>query len=134
VRGLRGGHIVRATHFSPARLRSLTKSGALIGLENRDIVIYGHNAFEGLALLTLLHAGFNLKEARVYLGGWAEWSADSNMKINAATYPDRKMRTKPAQMSNFYRPTWTMVVIALAIGMIVTMLYFFFSRRWSQKQ
>jgi len=133
VRGLRGGHIVGAMHFAHARLRSLAKSGALIGLENRDIIIYGHNAFEGLAMLTLLHAGLNMK-ARVYPGGWAEWSADSNMSVNAATYPDREIRTEPAQMSNFFEPTWTLVVVALAFGMIFATLYFFFSQRWSQKQ
>ena len=133
VRGFRGGHIVGATHLPPARLRSLAKSGTSIGLKDRDIIIYGHNAYEGLALLTLMHAGFNMRKTRVYPGGWAEWSADSNMNANAVTYPERGASSEPAQVSSLSRPTWTLVAAALVIGMIFTTLYFFFFQRWGQK-
>ncbi len=132
VRGLRGGHIVSARHLSSSRLRSLANSGEATHIENRDTIIYGHNAFEGFALLTLMQAGFDIT-ARVYPGGWAEWSADSSMPIDAATYPDRDNGIQASQMTSPAKPTWVLVVMALGIGMAMATCFFFFTQRWGQK-
>lgn len=132
VRGVRGGHIVGARHFSSSRLRSLATSGETNELEKRDTIIYGHNAFEGLAILTLMRAGFDIS-ARVYPGGWAEWSADSNMPVDAVTYPDKGMVTQSSQATNPSKPTWIFAGMALVIGMAIASLFFFFMQRWGQK-
>ena len=132
VRGLRGGHIVGARHLSAGRLRSLVNSGEATELEKHDTVIYGHNAFEGLALLTLLRAGLNI-EARVYPGGWAEWSADSKMPVDAVTYPDRGAETKSYQ--EIYPPDyrWVLFGMALLTGIAIATIFFIITRRWGQK-
>jgi thiosulfate/3-mercaptopyruvate sulfurtransferase len=132
VRGFRGGHIVGARHLSSGRLRSLATSGEVTELEKHDTIIYGHNAFEGLAMLTLLRAGFNI-EARVYPGGWAEWSADSNMPVDAVTYPDRGMETKFPQVTNPTEHNWILFGMAFLIGMAFATLFFFLIQRWGQK-
>jgi thiosulfate/3-mercaptopyruvate sulfurtransferase len=132
VRGFRGGHIVGARHLSSGRLRSLAISGETTELEKRNTIIYAHNAFEGLAMLTLMRAGLNI-EARVYPGGWAEWSADSNMPVDAVTYPDRGMETQLSQATNSLEPTWILIGMALIIGMTIATIFFFFTQRRGQK-
>jgi 3-mercaptopyruvate sulfurtransferase SseA len=132
VRGLRGGHIVGARHMSSGRLRSFATSGVATELEKRNTIIYAHNAFEGLAMLTIVRAGSGI-DARVYPGGWAEWSADSNMPADAVTYPDRGLKTQASQMTYPSGTTWILLVMALVTGMAITILFFFFTQRWDQK-
>ena len=132
VRGLRGGHIVSARHLSYSRLRSLKTAGESIGLEDREIIIYGHNALEGFSLLTLMQAGFNIA-SRVYPGGWAEWSADSNMPVDATTYPERKVEIKEPQVPGPARTIWLLLILAFGTGILIATSFFFFARRWSYK-
>lgn len=56
-------------------------------------VAYGHDAYEGLAYLTLLTAGYGVP-ARLYLAGWAEWAVDGALPVDAAGYPERPAEGK----------------------------------------
>jgi thiosulfate/3-mercaptopyruvate sulfurtransferase len=85
VRGVRGGHVAGATSIPAAELRGRRRDD--VALPDGSPVAYAHDAVEGFAYFTLLRAGLGL-DARVYPGGWAEWSADAARPIDAATYPD----------------------------------------------
>ena len=129
---MRGGHIISARHLSSSRLRFLRTSGESVGLEDREVIIYGHNALEGFALLTLMQAGFNIAP-RVYPGGWAEWSADISMPVDAATYPERRVEIKAPQMTSPTKTMWLLLVLAFGIGIAIASSFFFFTRKWSHK-
>jgi thiosulfate/3-mercaptopyruvate sulfurtransferase len=85
VRGTRGGHLPGAILFPANQVlpapRSLAKPPA-------DTIAYAHDAYEGIAYFTRLRAG-QAMAARVYVAGWAEWSADGSLPVDAATYPAR---------------------------------------------
>ena len=89
VRGQRGGHLPGADHLAAARLRAALARGERPGPapDKSAVVVYGHDAYEGFAYLTLARAGLGL-DAAVYPGGWAEWAAGSR-PAEALTHPDR---------------------------------------------
>lgn len=88
VRASRGGHLPGADHLSAVRLRAALARGEKPGsAADGPLVVYGHDAREGLAYLTLVRAGLG-RAATVYPGGWAEWAAGA-LPADAATYPDR---------------------------------------------
>ena len=80
VRAARGGHIPGA-QLAPS-------SGRLDRDEGDDMpVLYGHDAYEGLAMLARsLARGY---PARLYLEGWAGWASDGALPADAVTYATR---------------------------------------------
>lgn len=89
VRAQRGGHLPGADHLAAARLRAALARGEHPGPApgKGAVVVYGHDAYEGFAYLTLARAGLRL-DAAVYPGGWAEWAAGPG-PVEALTHPDR---------------------------------------------
>jgi thiosulfate/3-mercaptopyruvate sulfurtransferase len=90
ARAPRTGHLPGAISLPAAQLRA----ALLAGPERRPVLpqgtvlAYAHDAFEGLAYLALLTAGYDVA-ARVYPEGWAEWAADGTLAADAVGYPER---------------------------------------------
>lgn len=85
VRGTRGGHLPGAQWF-PAN--PALPAGHALTRPPAEPVAYAHDAYDGIAYFTRLRAGQTIP-ARVYVAGWAEWSADGTLPADAATYPAR---------------------------------------------
>jgi thiosulfate/3-mercaptopyruvate sulfurtransferase len=113
VRGQRGGHLPGADHLPAPALRAALARGERPGPgpEKGAVVVYGHDAYEGFAYLTLVRAGLGL-DAAVYPGGWTDWAATAR-PANALTYPDHAPveTTGPAIASG----EWSMPGIAASI-------------------
>jgi thiosulfate/3-mercaptopyruvate sulfurtransferase len=93
VRAARGGHLPGAVSLPALRLRAALEAGDVRPvLPDGRPVAYAHDAYEGLAYLTLLVAGHGVA-ARLYAEGWAEWAADGALPADAVSYPER---TPPA--------------------------------------
>lgn len=91
VRGSRGGHIPGADLLEKVKLRkNLTNGTALLPLSGSPVA-YARNALEGISYFTLLRAGGGVN-ARVYLGGWSDWAAHSELPADSVTYPDQVIR------------------------------------------
>ncbi len=89
VRAARGGHLPGAVSLPALRLRAaLGPAAAKPVLPEGAAVAYAHDAYEGLAYLTLLIAGHQAP-ARLYAEGWAEWAADGALPADAVAHPDR---------------------------------------------
>lgn len=73
----RGGHIPGAMH--------LTDASAFNADSEKSMLAYARDSVSGLAYLARLKAA-NIN-AKLYLGGWAEWAADGTLPIDAAAYP-----------------------------------------------
>ncbi len=92
ARAVRTGHLPGAVSLPAPQLR------AALGLDAKSnpvlpqgpVVAYAHDAYEGLAYLTLLVAGHDV-QARLYAQGWAEWAADGSLPVDAVGYPERAM-------------------------------------------
>ncbi len=90
ARAARSGHLPGAISLPALQLR------ATLGVETENkpvlpdgpAVAYAHDAYEGLAYLTLLMAGYGVP-ARLYAEGWAEWAADGSLPADAVGYPER---------------------------------------------
>ncbi|MHB1144530.1 MAG: sulfurtransferase [Thiobacillus sp.] len=88
ARSSRSGHLPGAASLPGLALRTgLAAPAARPLLPEGEPVAYGHDAYEGLAYLTLLTAGYGVP-ARLYLAGWAEWAADGALPVDAAGYPE----------------------------------------------
>ncbi len=88
ARSTRSGHLPGAASLPGLVLRAgLVTPGPRPLLPEGEPVAYGHDAYEGLAYLTLLTAGYGVP-ARLYLAGWAEWAADGALPVDAAGYPE----------------------------------------------
>lgn len=75
VKSIRGGHLPGAILYDK-------EMDVLMSSEN--IIVYAHNAVDGLAFLAELELQeFN---AKLYLGGWAEWSVHTSLPADAETY------------------------------------------------
>lgn len=98
ARASRTGHLPGAISLPAVRLRAALEAGP----ERRPVlpqgpaVAYAHDAFEGLAYLSLLTAGHGVA-ARVYPEGWAEWAADGALPADAAGYPERGTTSASSQ-------------------------------------
>ena len=90
ARAQRTGHLPDAVSLPAAQLRAALGAPT----DNKPVlpdgiaVAYAHDAFEGLAYLTLLHAGHGVS-ARLYAQGWAQWAADGALPADAVGYPER---------------------------------------------
>lgn len=88
TRSPRSGHLPGAASLPGLALRAgLATPEARPLLPEGEPVAYGHDAYEGLAYLTLLTAEYGVP-ARLYLAGWAEWAADGALPVDAAGYPE----------------------------------------------
>ena len=89
ARAARAGHLPGAVSLPALRLRAaLGPAAAKPVLPEGAAVAYAHDAYEGLAYLTLLIAGHQAP-ARLYAEGWAEWAADGALPADAVAHPDR---------------------------------------------
>ncbi len=90
ARAARSGHLPGAVSLPALQLRAslgATAEQAPV-LPDGQAVAYAHDAYEGLAYLTLLRAGHGVP-ARLYAEGWAEWAADGALPADAVAYPER---------------------------------------------
>ena len=90
ARAPRTGHLPGAISLPAVQLRAALEPGRERRpvLPQGPVVAYAHDAFEGLAYLSLLAAGHGVA-ARIYPEGWAEWAADGALPADAAGYPER---------------------------------------------
>ena len=92
ARAQRTGHLPGALSLPALQLRAAL--GASTDdkpvLPDGSPVVYAHDAFEGLAYLTLLTAGHGVS-ARLYAQGWAQWAADGALPVDAVGYPERPL-------------------------------------------
>lgn len=96
ARSTRSGHLPGAVSLpGPALRATLGTPATRPVLPEGEPVAYGHDAYEGLAYLTLLTAGYGVP-ARLYLAGWAEWAADGTLPVDAAAYPEQPA-VRPAE-------------------------------------
>ena len=98
ARAPRTGHLPGAISLPAVQLRAALEAGRERRpvLPQGPVVAYAHDAFEGLAYLSLLTAGHGVI-ARVYPEGWAEWAADGALPADAAGYPERGARAASPQ-------------------------------------
>ena len=128
VRGLRGGHLPGAQHLAAVALRAGLAAANPLVPRIAEPIAYGHDAVEGIAYFTLLTAGAGVA-ARVYIEGWAEWSAHTALPADSVTYPDRATarQAKPPAASRTAH-AWPWLAAAL-IGGAVTAGAFYLGRR-----
>jgi thiosulfate/3-mercaptopyruvate sulfurtransferase len=88
IRGRRGGHLPGAELASGQELRSALRAGRRELAATGSVIAYAHDAYSGLAYLTLLRAGMGV-DARLYVRGWREWADDARLPVEAATYPEQ---------------------------------------------
>jgi len=77
IRAVRGGHLPGAVW--------LANPNAPPGFTANDIVAYAHDAIDGLALLSQLT--LSDIDARLYLGGWADWAHRGYLPADAESFP-----------------------------------------------
>lgn len=90
ARAQRTGHLPGAVSLPATQLRAAlgAPTNNMPVLPDGSPVAYAHDAFEGLAYLTLLTAGHGVS-ARLYAQGWAQWAADGALPADAVGYPER---------------------------------------------
>lgn len=122
ARSPRSGHLPGAVSLPGLALRAGLASPETRPLLPEGVpVAYGHDAYEGLAYLTLLTAGYDVP-ARLYLAGWGEWAADDALPVDAAGYPERpavrKAEARPLGRQDGLAKAGTlgMVLAAFAAG------------------
>ncbi len=89
ARAARAGHLPGAISLPAARLRGAPDAAAP-ALPPGPALAYAHDAYEGLAYLTLLRAGHGVA-ARLYAEGWAEWAADGALPADSLAYPEQPL-------------------------------------------
>ncbi len=107
ARAARGGHLPGAVSLSALQLRAALNAAVKSKpvLPGGRPIAYAHDAWEGLAYLTLLRAGHGLP-ARLYAEGWAEWAADGALPADAVAYPEHdgtqrvENRSAPVSLSS----------------------------------
>lgn len=134
ARAARSGHLPGAISLPAPQLR--TALGASTGhkpvLPEGRPVAYAHDAFEGMAYLTLLVAGHGVP-ARLYAEGWAEWAADGSLPADAVAYPERnEIRSAGKQAASVSPPLReTHIAAALALALTAFIGGWFLARRKS---
>lgn len=99
ARAARGGHLPGAASLPALQLRAaLDPAAQKPVLPEGHSVAYAHDAYEGLAYLTLLIAGHGVP-ARLYAEGWAEWAADGALPADAVAHPERAQPAKAKSQS-----------------------------------
>lgn len=129
ARGARTGHLPGAVSLPGLALRAALATPATTPvLPEGEPVAYGHDAYEGLAYLTLLTAGYGVP-ARLYLAGWAEWAADSTLPVDAVAYPEQ-IAAHPTEVT----PTDVQRPGTLAAGLLAMGLAAFTAGWWLKRR
>lgn len=129
VRAVRGGHLPGAESLPASSLRAAMTRGEPIGPFAGEPVAYAHDVVDSVAFFTSLRAGAGIS-ARVYPGGWAEWSNDGALPADAATYPDRAAMSPAAVKSpTLGFPGWLSLVAAMLLGAVLAVGGVYFGRR-----
>lgn len=126
ARAPRTGHLPGAVSLPALQLRTALGAPTQHNpvLPDGSPVAYAHDAFEGLAYLTLLIAGHNVP-ARLYAQGWAQWAADGALPADAVGYPERtptvsaQGQSQPdgaSQMAAFLASAVLIALVAFALG------------------
>jgi len=130
ARTARTGHLPGAVSLPALRLRSSTDPASATPLlpeaSAHSPVAYAHDAYEGLAYLTLLVAGHGVG-ARLYAEGFAEWAADGSLPLDAAGYPERAV---PAAAPLASPPSGATSSVALLAATVALTLAAFASGFW----
>lgn len=127
ARSTRSGHLPGAVSLPGVALRAaLATPVTRPVLPEGEPVAYAHDAYEGLAYLTLLTAGYGVP-ARIYLAGWSEWAADGALPIDAAAYPEQAA-ARPAEVLPLVQQKGTLMAGILALGLAA------FAAGWWLKQ
>lgn len=120
ARAARAGHLPGAVSLPALQLRSATRPV----LPEGAAVAYAHDAYEGLAYLTLLRAGHGVA-AKLYAEGWAEWAADGALPADAVAFPERAQpaetqsqspRDGVARQAAMLAAALALVLVAFAFG------------------
>ena len=123
ARVARAGHLPGAISLPAPRLRPPSDPESAKPLlpdpSEGAPVAYAHDAYEGLAYLTLLVAGRSA-DVRLYAEGFAEWAADGSLPLDAAGYPERaNLPTGPVEsngpVANVFAG-WLAAAAALALA------------------
>lgn len=120
ARAARTGHLPGAISLPALQLRAALGAEAKKPvLPEGQAVAYAHDAFEGLAYLTLLIAGHGVP-ARLYAEGWAEWAADGALPADAVAYPERaptqSVQSQPQQDGAISPGTILAVALVFALA------------------
>ncbi|MDA8390919.1 MAG: hypothetical protein M0Z76_09365 [Gammaproteobacteria bacterium] len=115
IRSLRGGHIPAAQPLPFSRLAPL---GARISPPPgvRQTVAYAQNPYRSIAYFTALH--LDGWPARVFAGGWRDWSDHTNLPVDSETYARAPARGKSAGPTAAARTDYTPRILAAA-GLLV---------------
>ena len=134
ARAARTGHLPGAVSLPAPQLRAALDPAAarpvLPDPARERPVAYAHDAYEGLAYLTLLVAGHGVP-ARLYAEGWAEWAADGALPADAVGFPERAMHAaadEPAPRAGVLRPE---SALAAAVALILAAFAF---GRWTGRR
>ncbi|PHS79491.1 MAG: hypothetical protein COB59_01460 [Rhodospirillaceae bacterium] len=130
VRSIRGGHLPGASQLPINSLRRDLKTNTATLPSTPDPIAYAHNARQGIAYFTLLHAGAGVN-ARVFPGGWAAWAVSGNLPADNASYPDARSSTvKVESRQNSPQSNgFGLMIVGLAVGGLLTSLGFFMGKR-----
>jgi thiosulfate/3-mercaptopyruvate sulfurtransferase len=115
VRAARGGHLPGAVSLPALQLRAAQNPV----LPDGSPIAYAHDAYEGLAYLTLLIAGHKVP-ARLYAEGWAEWAADGALPADAVSHPERAQPAAAESQSPQDGGARSPALLAAALVLVVT--------------
>jgi thiosulfate/3-mercaptopyruvate sulfurtransferase len=128
VRAARGGHLPGAVSLPALQLRAaLDPAAAKPVLPEGTAVAYAHDAYEGLAYLTLLRAGHGVP-AKLYAEGWAEWAAAGALPADAVSHPEPAPPAADKSQSPQDGALWQRAALAAAIALAAFALGWFVRR------
>ena len=120
ARAARAGHLPGAVSLPALRLRAaLGPAAEKPVLPEGAAVAYAHDAYEGLAYLTLLIAGHKVP-ARLYAEGWAEWAADGALPADAVSHPERAQPAEAKSQSPQDGAARLPALLAVTLVLVVT--------------
>lgn len=123
VRGLRGGHLPGARHLAASAVRADLAAGRIpVLVDAGQAVGYGHDAVESVAYLTLLRAGAGL-DLRVYLDGFADWAATTQLPLDSLTHPERAAPVAAPPPATAPAP-WLAVLTGALAGALLVLIGF----------
>lgn len=134
ARTVRTGHLPGAVSLPALRLRTsadpTTAKPLLPDAYAHSPVAYAHDAYEGLAYLTLLVAGHGVG-ARLYAEGFSEWTADGSLPLDAAGHPERAASAVApiASAQAGVTSTDTLVAAMFALALAAFASGYWFARR-----
>lgn len=132
ARVARSGHLPGAISLPAQQLRVALGEAAKRRpvLPQGNAVAYAHDAFEGMAYLTLLYAGYGVP-VRLYAEGWSEWAADGSLPADAVAYPERNEgRSAEKQYAPVSQPPWgATMAVALAFALTAFAVGWILARR-----